>query len=332
MEFTKEQIKTISNSPGIYLITNKINGKNYVGQAIDLRKRLRQHLNTIENKTRLQHVLLYKAINKYNLENFELKIIYIINKKYPKDILKRGLDKLEKLFIKKYDSYGVNGYNQTIGGDAGVLGLKMTEDQKEKISQNSKKLATDGRYKIYCLNIHTNEVIKSSNMTELSKIINISASIIRDSKCHKRILKETYYLSNSENILEEYEKFTNSRYSGNNRCGTQNDSYLIEYYNYLINLNKKVKINEVAENLGLNRDTILKRNKKLREMGYTLPFDSHNKISYVEVLNVNTKEISNLTIQEIADKFNISIDSARKQVKRDNIYKKTYKFNIIYES
>ena len=51
------------------------------------------------------------------------------------------LDSLEKKYIEEYNSLIPNGYNMTKGGDAGVLGLKMTDEQKELIRQNALKSA-----------------------------------------------------------------------------------------------------------------------------------------------------------------------------------------------
>ena len=324
MKLTKENILSIPNEPGIYLITNTVNNKHYVGQAINLRKRLSSHLHTIINKTSLQHILLYRAVEKHGIDNFKFEIIETIELT-SKEETKKILDELEIRYIEEYDSYN-NGYNQTKGGDGGILGYKMTPEQVEKIKINSKRIACDGRYKVYCLNIHTLEVIESVNLSELSKILNIKESSVRSSKCHKRILYNTYYFSNSEDIIEEFNEFKRGR-----KIVIQDESYLIDYYNYLIGLNRTVSINEIAESLNLSKEAISKRNRKLRDMGYKLPINSHAKIAYVEVLNVNTKELEKLSIAEIALKFGISTTTARKYAKADTIYKETYSFKVIYD-
>lgn len=49
---------------GIYQIKNKINGKVYIGQSINIEKRLKRHLNDLRKlKHRNQH--LQNAFNKY---------------------------------------------------------------------------------------------------------------------------------------------------------------------------------------------------------------------------------------------------------------------------
>ena len=93
--------------------------------------------------------LLYKAFDKYGLESFEYLILEYVE---IQDNIKNLLDELEKKYISEYNSYK-NGYNQTVGGDYGILGYKMSEEQKQKLSENSKKVATDGRYSIYVYDI-----------------------------------------------------------------------------------------------------------------------------------------------------------------------------------
>lgn len=51
---------------GIYKITNKINGKVYIGQSVDIDKRKREHLNNYK-RDEIKHYILYRAINKYGV-------------------------------------------------------------------------------------------------------------------------------------------------------------------------------------------------------------------------------------------------------------------------
>ena len=55
------------NMIGIYKITNKINGKSYIGQSIDIEKRLREHklraFRGDENTNKEYHKALYHQIH-----------------------------------------------------------------------------------------------------------------------------------------------------------------------------------------------------------------------------------------------------------------------------
>lgn len=59
----------------IYKITNKINGKVYIGKTLNsIQKRWREHL-IDSKKRRCEKRPLYSAINKYGEENFEIEQI-----------------------------------------------------------------------------------------------------------------------------------------------------------------------------------------------------------------------------------------------------------------
>lgn len=93
---------------GIYLITNLVNGKKYVGQSVDIVRRYNEHI--ADSKTSNQ--VLYKAMRKYGLENFSFEILIEVEK----DLL----DLMEIYYINKYNTYiyatNSNGYNMTTGG------------------------------------------------------------------------------------------------------------------------------------------------------------------------------------------------------------------------
>lgn len=91
---------------GIYKITNKINGKCYIGQSTDIEKRWKTHKSNWIQKTE-RRKLLYRAFRKYGIENFTFEIL----QKCKKEIL----DEREEYWIAKYDSFK-NGYNMNRGG------------------------------------------------------------------------------------------------------------------------------------------------------------------------------------------------------------------------
>ena len=91
----------------IYKIQNKINNKIYIGQTVKpVEKRFNQHKNNY-NKPYFSQLALYKAFNKYGLENFTFEEI--------EEVENSELDVREKYWINYYDSYN-NGYNSTLGG------------------------------------------------------------------------------------------------------------------------------------------------------------------------------------------------------------------------
>ena len=91
----------------IYKITNTLNNKVYIGQTIKtVQKRFTQHKNN-SNKEYFSQIVLYKAFNKYGIENFICEEI--------EEVSNDKLDERERYWINYYDSY-FNGYNSTLGG------------------------------------------------------------------------------------------------------------------------------------------------------------------------------------------------------------------------
>lgn len=98
----------------IYCITNKVNGKKYIGQTTaTIKKRMSQHF----SKSKQRKYAIYLAIQKYGKENFIIEEIEKIES-YSKEKLIELLNDKEIYYIKKYhslvDEYG---YNITKGGN-----------------------------------------------------------------------------------------------------------------------------------------------------------------------------------------------------------------------
>lgn len=96
----------------IYCITNKINGKKYIGKTmLSIEERWKQHLRD-GKKEFVQKRPLYSAFKKYGSENFEIQLL----EEVPANIL----NERECYWITTLDTYS-NGYNATTGGDGTVL-------------------------------------------------------------------------------------------------------------------------------------------------------------------------------------------------------------------
>lgn len=113
----------------IYQIKNKINGKSYIGQTSqeDVKIRWNSHIRAIRSNTGCP--LLQIAVQKYGLDNFEIKLIIIC---FDKD-----LNKYEKEYIKRYNTFGEGGYNASAGGEPGgtFAGHTHTKENCELFSR-----------------------------------------------------------------------------------------------------------------------------------------------------------------------------------------------------
>lgn len=110
----------------IYLTTNLINGKKYIGK----------HFGELDDSYLGSGTLIQRAINKYGEENFKKEILYISSSKQENNIK-------EQEFISAFDAVNNDSfYNLAPGGDGGdifhSLPLERQQQIREKASQNSK--------------------------------------------------------------------------------------------------------------------------------------------------------------------------------------------------
>lgn len=115
----------------VYLRTNTINGKQYVGQTGNFRVR-KNAWNCL--KLRYANQLLTEEREKYGLDNFELTILQEV------ETQEEALE-LEKKFIKELNTLYPNGYNICVGGknNSGCgKGKKASEETKQKMSEKRK--------------------------------------------------------------------------------------------------------------------------------------------------------------------------------------------------
>lgn len=179
---------------GIYAYRNKINNKYYIGQAVCLRIRLRQHLSRCRNNYD-PNIALHRAWKKYGLGNFELIILESFDSDLEKELLIRKLDELERYYIEKYNSYGDTGYNCTKGGDYGVLGLKHTEETKSKLSTP-----------VFVLDITTDKIHSFKTSADAAKALNVNITNIYESIRKKYVLRKKYLCGrDADKLLELYE-------------------------------------------------------------------------------------------------------------------------------
>ena len=123
----------------IYLITNDVNDKVYVGQTTkSLEERIRNHRNSMVSGGNTH---LYNAMRKYGWDKFHFRTIA-----YADD--QETLNELEEYFIKKYDSIE-HGYNMAPGGSINTMfspvvaakhdSVMRSPEVRAKISASMKK-------------------------------------------------------------------------------------------------------------------------------------------------------------------------------------------------
>lgn len=115
----------------IYTITNKVNGKIYVGKTNNFERRRKEHFYRKDESC----TILKRAMEKYGRENFEMKplltFIAVNN-----NVLTKVMNWLEVYYIKKFNTQ-TDGYNITSGGE-GNHDWHPSEETKEKIRNSTK--------------------------------------------------------------------------------------------------------------------------------------------------------------------------------------------------
>ena len=110
----------------IYLRTNTVNGKQYVGQTNDMKKR---DYYWVSLKCRYSNWLIQQDREKYGLDKWETKVL--------KECDDSESDYWEEYYIKEYNTKYPNGYNMSDGGK-GVPNVFVSEETKDKISKAKK--------------------------------------------------------------------------------------------------------------------------------------------------------------------------------------------------
>jgi group I intron endonuclease len=105
----------------IYLVTNKLNGKQYVGQTIrPLSERWRDHCRLDKNN------YFHRAIQKYGAENFDIQVIDSAESE-------NELDEKEIFWIQKLATMFPDGYNIKPGGNVAMRGLHGCFNPKTRL-------------------------------------------------------------------------------------------------------------------------------------------------------------------------------------------------------
>lgn len=305
----REDIYNAPKCAGIYCIKNTINGKCYIGQAVKLQKRLKAHWKNF-NSENYEHIVIYKAIKKYGIENFELIILEKINDALSYET-KCRLDELEKFYIQKYDSYN-NGYNSTLGGDGGVLGYKHTEETKEHLREiaiaKAKEKEKDENNWVKAKSIIDEEEIIACSKNELSEKINVSISTIKNCLSgRQKIASKKWIIAK---YLDEYPEISKDEDEINDILNNQfrtlsNKQEILEY----IKENPKCTYGEISQNYKLCKKTFYNYKK---ELGISFNQRIDTKVTKEEFIAFGLEHSK----KEFMEHFNISEDRYYKYRKK----------------
>lgn len=188
----------------IYITTNHINGKRYIGQRkYDKQGKWKDYLGS--------GVHLKRAIDKYGRNNFSKEIIEECESK-------DKLDEREKYWISYYNAVDSDDfYNIATGGDGGntisgydeyqkhILSEKLSKIRKGKLNLGS---SNGSSRKVICLN--TMKVY--SSIIEASQLTGINKDRIQQCCSEKSRTKTAGYINGKRGIWEYYDKNETYKY------------------------------------------------------------------------------------------------------------------------
>lgn len=170
----------------IYIITNSINNKVYIGQTIQsLKDRWYGHCRRGFSEGE-RNMKIKRAINKYGKDKFQIKELEKCNIDM--------LDTREIYYINLYNSYR-EGYNSTVGGKLGAKPLKLNEEQQQDCID------------LYKLGFSLRSIAKEFNVDKatIKHIIEINNITLRTTRTYKlsqedraEIIKDAKFMSRKE--------------------------------------------------------------------------------------------------------------------------------------
>lgn len=163
----------------IYIRTNLVNGKQYVGQTRDPKQRDRAWKCL---KIQYANQPLTEDREKYGLDNFKSDIL--------KECDDSEGDYWEQYYIKEYNTKYPNGYNISNGG-IGAFGVIRSEDTRKKLSESHIGNTSAPRKKVYQYTM-SGELVKIWNSTSKCGKNGFSQGIISECCNGKRKYHKNY--------------------------------------------------------------------------------------------------------------------------------------------
>jgi len=172
----------------VYIITNLVNNKKYVGQSVNPQKRWYEHTRLSKLDSPTQHI--HRAMKCHGIDNFKFELLSECKSR-------DELNESEIEWISKLDTFN-NGYNMTLGGECYL----MSEEHKQNISKahlgkkhteehrRNSSISKKGKY-VGGLNPNAKKVIQLDKDTgeELTCWLSI-ADICRELKLNKSCIVE----------------------------------------------------------------------------------------------------------------------------------------------
>lgn len=251
---------------GIYKITNLIDGKIYIGQTVNYKKREKRHLNSLKNGNH-HNEHLQRAFDKYGKSSFKIELIEKCDIK--------ELDQRERHFIKELDACNHDkGYNMMFGGQRyrnftkevrlkmskAAKGRKFTSEHKRRIgmAHRGRKLSQE----------HIDKMIATKKRLKVHRGEKNPNALISDAVAERIIIELLKGLA-VKSIADKYQVSTDVVY---------NIMYNRSYTHIMPDVREELK----------NRTTILQDDKIESAINLYLQGNSQNEVAKILNISRNT--------------------------------------------
>lgn len=193
----------------IYLVTNNITGKQYVGQTRTHRenhkkyrpfgylKRFDDHCSNAKCKSKGKLTYFHNALRKYGIENFEIQLVVRCKLE--------SLDDVETHYVKRFGTLYPNGYNLTTGGKKPYINLRtITPDLYEPIKSKSIKKSEETKDKI-------SQALKKVHDNPEMRLLYSEKAIDQHMIIRKKLFES---IKIDKNDIEQYLHLINSKENG----------------------------------------------------------------------------------------------------------------------
>lgn len=143
-------------SKGIYKIVNKLNGKFYLGSALDIEKRWSNHLSTLRNNKH-PNSFLQNSWNKYGEENFNFLKFLVFKEEKELNEIRNVEQKLLDKFFKSDSLYNINKNANGFTRESSIKARKKMKNTLKSCSEGGKIGGRIAKESGQILNIRTFE-------------------------------------------------------------------------------------------------------------------------------------------------------------------------------
>lgn len=223
---------------GIYCFQNRINGKKYIGQAVDLDRRLYEHSYYLK-RGRDKATALQRAVSKYGLDSFDIFVLEYCDVD--------SLNDKEIYYISLYYSNDKGfGYNLSAGGNSGMVGYKHSDETKRRISESKKGWIMGDEQKKFISQLHKGKTVSDETRKKMSEANT----------------KENHPMWGKHHSPETIQKYKDSR-GGDNayQFGTKTDKATSKYFGVCKMISKGhtywiayVKVSGVRNHIGSSKN------------------------------------------------------------------------------